>query len=147
MKLRKAKENDIKIWAELRNKLWPDSINTHLKELKEYFSGNSIDIVEIVLVESEQGEIIGFMELNIRNYVEGSRQPKVPYVEAWYVEENYRSQGIGTALMKHAEQWAKSQGFNQLASDTELINQNSIRMHKKLGFDEVERIVCFIKEF
>ena len=44
-----------------------------------------------------------------------------------------------------AEEWAINNGFNELASDAELENLSSLAAHKALGFQEVERIVCFIK--
>ena len=37
-------------------------------------------------------------------------------------------------------------GFNELGSDAEIDNINSIEAHKKLGFKEVKRVVCFLKK-
>lgn len=47
--------------------------------------------------------------------------------------------------MQKAEQWAISQGYSELASDTKIDNNRSISMHKHLGVLETERIVCFLK--
>ena len=49
-------------------------------------------------------------------------------------------------LMKAAEQWAQEKGFSELASDTETSNLKSIAIHKQLGFEETERVVCFLKQ-
>jgi hypothetical protein len=44
-----------------------------------------------------------------------------------------------------AEAWARSQGLKEIASDTQLDNTVSIHAHKVLGYEEVERLVCFRK--
>lgn len=144
MKLRAAQENDIDEWCKLRTLLWPDSASEHLLEISTFFEGHSNDIIEC-FVALKQNAVVGFIELNIRNFAEGSRNPKVPYIEGWFVDEIYQGQGIGKALIKRAEKWAVELGFNELASDAEIVNQKSITIHKHLGFQETDRVVCFLK--
>lgn len=48
--------------------------------------------------------------------------------------------------MRTGEQWAKSLGCTELASDAELDNVDSHDFHKKIGFHEAGRIVAFIKK-
>ena len=144
MTVRRASENDIKHWSEMRCSLWPDSCDLHTLEIQDYFSNTSNDIHECFLVD-EYGAPVGFIELNIRNYAEGSNLAKVPYVEGWFVEEKFRGKGLGKQLMTQAEIWAKSLGYDELASDTEIENVTSINAHKKIGFEEIDRIVCFLK--
>ena len=146
MTVRKIKQRDIAIWSALRTNLWPDTSDEHLQEITDFFDQKSIDIEEVFVVENEHREVVGFIELNIREFAEGSRHPRVPYVEAWYVEKGARGQGYGALLMETAEWWAKEQGYEELASDTEVSNNLSIGAHKQLGFEEVERIVCFLKK-
>jgi aminoglycoside 6'-N-acetyltransferase I len=145
MNIREAIEQDTVQWSEMRTALWPETCDGHLSEIKEYFAGSSIDIVQAYIAEigSEQ---VGFMELNIRNFAEGSRSSKLPYVEAWYIKPEHQGNGYGKQLMKKAEQWAITQGYSELASDTEIDNHRSVSMHKHLGFLETERIVCFLKK-
>jgi hypothetical protein len=45
-----------------------------------------------------------------------------------------------------AEQWATSLGYSELGSGTEIENHVSIAAHLALGFEEVERFVCFLKK-
>lgn len=146
MNIRKMRKADIKEWARMRLELWPGSLDVHICELEDYFSGLSIDIVYAVAVDIGEKSLAGFMELNIRNFAEGSRSPKLPYVEAWFIDEAYRGKGFGKQLMSFAEKWAVSQDFSELASDTEIGNKRSIKIHKALGFRETERIVCFLKD-
>ncbi|USD66919.1 GNAT family N-acetyltransferase [Vibrio sp. SCSIO 43136] len=142
---RKICLQDAKQWQTMRTELWPDSLDNHEQEILEFFKGHSHDVKHVIVAVDAKDTAIGFIELNIRNFAEGSRQSAVPYVEAWFVSEKYRGQGLGVGLMSQAEQWALAGGFNELASDTTLSNQISIDMHKVLGFQEVERVVCLLK--
>ncbi len=145
MKLKRATEQDIDHWLRMRKCLWPDSSATHRQDIAEYLSGQSRDIRECFLVE-ESCSPLGFIELNIRNYAEGSRHARVPYVEGWYVDEAFRGRGFGALLMERAEAWARENGFSEIASDAELDNSASIAAHRKLGFEETDRVVCFLKK-
>jgi aminoglycoside 6'-N-acetyltransferase I len=145
MIIRKATKKDIQEWSEMRTALWPDSKAAHISEINEYFSGSSVDVVVTFIAEVES-QVIGFLELNIRNFAEGSRHSKVPYVEAWYIKPTHQTKGYGKQLMQHAEKWAMSLGYTELASDTDTDNHRSISMHKYLGFEETGRIVCFLKK-
>ncbi len=144
MVIRQATAADMTQWSELRSALWPDSDDNHVTELTNYFAGTSTDIVITYLAEVD-AEVIGFIELNIRNFAEGSRNPRVPYVEGWYIKPQYQGQGYGSRLMQQAEKWALGHGYSELASDAEIDNHHSISLHKRLGFRETERTVCFLK--
>lgn len=144
MIVRVATTRDRESWSGMRTSLWPKTDDCHRLEIEEYFAGASIDIVEVLVCEVH-AEVVGFLELNIRNFAEGSRSAQVPYVEAWYVKPEFHGRGYGKELMRHAEAWAIEKGFDELASDTEIDNTRSIKMHKHLGFLETERIVCFLK--
>ena len=147
MKVRKARRSDRSEWARMRNTLWQSCKDKHLQEIDLYFSSNATEIVEVLVLERDDGNLGGFIELNIRNYAEGSKLAKIPYVEGWYIDRDLRNRGYGKKLMAMAERWAIKNGFSELASDTELENSDSIAVHQALGFQEVDRIVCFLKKF
>lgn len=144
MKIREATTNDTKAWSQMRTELWPDTDDCHLAEIRAFFNKESIDIEQVYIVEEDK-EIVGFIELNIRSFAEGSRNSSVPYVEGWYIKPEHQGKGYGKKLMEQAESWALSLGYSELASDTEVDNELSINLHKKLGFKETERVVCFLK--
>ncbi len=142
MNVRKVNLIDKDEWARMRNSLWPCSLKKHLKDINKYFSKDEMDIVDVFVLERNDGKLGGFIELNVRNYAEGSSSIKVPYVEGWFIDTDIRGNGHGKQLIKTAEKWAIENGFEELASDTELENPGSIAAHKALRFKEVERIVC-----
>jgi aminoglycoside 6'-N-acetyltransferase I len=69
----------------------------------------------------------------------------VGFIEGWFVYEPLRHQGIGRALMRTAEQWAREQGCIEMASDTWIDHSLSQNAHKSLGFEIVDRCVHFRK--
>ncbi|MEA5139175.1 aminoglycoside 6'-N-acetyltransferase [Arcicella rigui] len=101
---------------------------------------------EICYLLQENNTYIGFIHLTLRHdYVEGTDDLPVAYIEALYIKAAYQREGFGKQLINVAELWAKQKGCSQLASDTELNNTKAIDFHKKAGFEEVNRIVCFVK--
>lgn len=143
--LRPARPDDCAAWADMRAQLWPEAAENHLVAIRAFFANESIDVVECFLLETETGELVGFIELNLRNVAEGSCSAKVPYVEGWFVRAGHRGRGCGKALMAKAESWALEQGCHELASDTELHDTHSQALHARLGFEETERLVCYLK--
>lgn len=144
MKIRTVEKCDKAEWLMMRRALWPAEKEAHEQEIEKFFNQTSIDIENAFI--ACQGETIqGFLELNVRSFAEGSRNSGVPYIEAWFVKPQFRNQGIGKNLIVHAENWAIERGFSEIASDTTLDNTRSIALHKHLGFQETERVVCFLK--
>ena len=146
MKIRKAVKSDRDEWVRLRQGLWSEMHSNHFNETTRYFLKHDTGITDVFVLEHPEQSLIGYIELNIRNYAEGSQATAIPYIEAWYIESPWRQKGLGKSLLIFAEQWAKEQGYSELASDSLINNRNSIATHKALGFNEVERIVCFIKK-
>ena len=144
MKIRNAEPGDRDAWLELRNQLWPEDPETHLAEVGEYF-GDGSHFVDQVYVAEQADRVVGFVELRLRDYAEGSDETRVPYVEGWYVDEPQRRRGVGRQLIERAEQWAKDLGYAELASDAQASNAGSIAAHHARGFREVEHAVCFLK--
>ena len=93
------------------------------------------------------GDLVGFVEVDIRTYAEGTNCRRVAYVEGWWVDSEARGTGIGRALISAAEDWARSQGLTELASDSELTNTGGRAVHLAVGFAESNQIVCYIRHF
>jgi len=131
----------------MRYALWPAERGErrHERDVDTFLAGSS-DTVHAVLVADWQGlGAIGFLELRIRNYAEGSDAHSVPHVEGLYVEAEHRRRRIAARLVAAAERWARAAGFTELASDASIDNAASIASHRALGFEITDRIVCFLK--
>jgi len=130
----------------LRRGLWPEESGDDLdREVAEFFDG-TLPEPEAVLLALEGGEAVGVVELSIRPTAEGCRTNRVAYVEAWYVAPGARRAGVGRELIAAAEEWGRSRGCEEIASDTEIANEASARAHRALGFEEAGVVRCFRKE-
>jgi predicted TIM-barrel fold metal-dependent hydrolase/GNAT superfamily N-acetyltransferase len=117
----------------------------HEDEIATFFEHREPSTECLVALDESQHEVIGFADLSIRSHAEGCLTRGVAYLEGWFVEERHRRRGTGTALVKAAEAWGRARGCREFASDTQLVNDGSIAAHLAIGFEEVERIVCFRK--
>ena len=144
VEIRKANKSDRNEYMRMRKLLWPKcSDERHRLETDIVLSSSGAVIVAAV----SESKLIGFAEISIRSdHVEGTKKSPVPYLEGWYVDSEYRGQGIGKALIKYAEEFSLQLGYRELASDAELTDQDSIAIHKSIGFKEVGRTVHFVKE-
>lgn len=144
MELEVISANNVDALARLALELWPDSsFDEELENVKSILGSDN----ETGYLVKDQEHYIAFVHLSLRHdYVEGATDSPVAYIEGIYVQPEYQKQGIAKTLLTVAEDWARQKGVKQMASDTDIRNATSIEFHKKLGFMEVERIVCFIKE-
>ncbi len=100
----------------------------------------------VFVAEAAHNDLIGFAEVSLRqDHVDGAAICPVPYLEAWFVKASFRRLGVGRSLIAAVEQWAILRGYTQLASDAVLENTLSIRLHKLLGFSEIDRNITFLK--
>ncbi len=144
--VRFAQNSDRDQLARLRAMLWPESsAGEHGQELRLILGGQFPGVMPRVILVAQAGDrtLAGFLEAGLRSYADGceARYP-LGYVEGWYVAENWRRQGIGTELLRAAEDWAPC---IEMASDTAIHNQVSQRAHQALGFEIVERSVLYRK--
>ena len=85
---------------------------------------------------------VGFLTCSIRTeYVAGCEGKKVGYLDGIYVLDEYRHKGIATKLLNYFENWAKSKGLKEIASDLEIDNIVSLQFHQKMGFEVVEKSI------
>jgi len=143
--VRTVQNSDAADWERLREQLWPSGPGEHARDIAAFFGGDRREPAEVFLAFDGEGRAIGLAEVSIRFYAEGCDSRDVAYLEGWFVEEPHRRQGVGAALVAAVEAWGRAQGCTELGSDTELDNAVSAAAHEALGFEEVERIVCFRK--
>ena len=144
MDIRSVQPTDRDEWLRMRLNLWDGSVEENAREIDTFFSRLHDGVTFVV--ERPDGGLCGFIEISLRSYAEGCQTSPVPYVEGWYVDEDMRRNQVGSRLIQKAEEWARHRGFKEIASDTQLDNEVSIQAHQSLGYEAVERMVCFRKE-
>ena len=100
----------------------------------------------VLVADSGNGGLIGFLEASIRPFVEDCETDHVGYLEGWYVEPEFRKMGIGRELVRQAEAWAREKGCTEMASDAEIGNEGSLAAHLNLGYSETSRLVHLRKD-
>ncbi len=144
--VRRAEPRDAAPWARLRALLWPEVDAAVLaSEARAFVDGDAATIVAAAFVADDGAELLGFVEIAIRPFSDGCDSMPVPHVEGWYVEPAVRGRGVGRELLRTAEAWARARGFREIASDTEVHNEASLRAHEACGFEEVDRLIKFRK--
>ena len=139
--IRLATPADKPEWLRMRQALWPDE--DVAEDLDEMLADPNSPVF---LATRPGGGLCGFLEAGIRKYADGCDSGPVGYIEGWYVDADLRGQGVGAALVRAAEDWARGRGFTEMGSDTWLSNEGSIQAHLKLGYKDNERLVHFGKK-
>jgi aminoglycoside 6'-N-acetyltransferase I len=146
IRVRPATSSDASAWLRMRCALWPEgSESEHRREIEQFFVGKLRQPLATLLALNSSGDAVGFAELSIRSYAEDCATDHVAYLEGWYVVPDVRRQGVGKALVRAAEDWGRSQGCTEFASDALSDNHVSAAAHRALGFQETAQIRCFRK--
>jgi len=145
--IRPIEAGDAEAWSAMRGRLWPEAdVDELAREARAFAAGSKQGIVDAAFIAiRDDAQPLGFIELSVRAFSDGCDSMPVPHVEGWYVEESARGKGVGRALLRAAEEWARSRGFRELASDSELSNKDAQRAHVACGFEAVDRLVKFRK--
>jgi aminoglycoside 6'-N-acetyltransferase I len=147
--VRAAKLSDHAQLTQLREALWPNaSSDEHARELTLILGGKPPVTLPLIIfvAEARDEAIVGFLEVDLRSHADGCNPAHpVGYLEGWYVTENHRHQGVGRQLLAAAEEWARSHGCLEMASDTWIDNEVSQVVHEALGYEVVDRCVHYRK--
>jgi aminoglycoside 6'-N-acetyltransferase I len=138
--VRQLRENDIEEWFRLRKMLWDGSSEEeHKAEMMDIYEHTETQL--ILVAETDGKRLVGFLEASIRPFVEDCHSDQVGYLEGWYVEPEFRRNGIGKKLVAEAEK-----GAIEMASDAEIGNERSLKAHQNLGYIETSRLVHLRKD-
>ncbi|MBQ8279321.1 MAG: GNAT family N-acetyltransferase [Roseburia sp.] len=140
----KATKEDALVIANLAINMWS---NNTIEELTVDFEDLLSKEECAIFIYEDDNEAIGFAQCQLRHdYVEGTENSPVGYLEGIFVQKEYRKKGYAKELLVKCEEWAKEKGCTEFASDCELTNDESLAFHLKMGFVEANRIICFTKQ-
>ena len=142
IQIERAEKKDVPAVAALAARMWDASE----EDLAEEFASLADNPETTVFVARLDGQTVAFAQCQLRHdYVEGTKTSPVGYLEGVFTAEPQRRKGLAAALLAACEDWARDCGCTEFASDCALENTDSLRFHKRLGFREANRIICFVK--
>ena len=143
MIIRKALPADAKALSMLAAQMWRHAP----EELEGEFLSLTQDAEAACFLAEADGQPCGFAQCQLRHdYVEGCESSPVGFLEGVFVTEDHRRTGLGRKLLAACEDWARTMGCTEFASDCELDNHDSIAWHLSAGFAEMGRTIWFAKK-
>jgi aminoglycoside 6'-N-acetyltransferase I len=112
------------------------------QEMRDFISRSDS---AVFVVDRGNGSLAGFVEAGTRSIADGCKLNPVGYIEAWYVDPDIRRSGYGRKLIDAAEDWAREQGYTEMASDALIDNEVSHAAHRNIGYEEVSRVITYRK--
>lgn len=109
--------SDTEHWKRLRSELWPDGVNEHEREIASFFAGKVLEPDAVFVAIDTSDQLIGFVELSVRNNVPGLERRNVGFIEGLYVTPSMRHCGVALALVRTSRAWTESEGCVGFASD------------------------------
>lgn len=114
----------------------PSTEEEHLRIIAEMLKSDTTIIFKAVCDE----RICGFLCLYVpKKERKGFVYSKTGVLLNMGVDSAYRGQGIGTALIKKAEEYLKEQGISALELGVYVFNESACQFYEKLGFMTIER--------
>ena len=94
--------------------------------LDRYFTGGK----DWICVAEQDRELVAFLSIEVY------RAEEYLYLDDLSVTRQHRSKGIGSELIKRAEEYAESIGMARIVFHVEESNRDAYRLYRKLGYRE-----------
>jgi len=141
MLIRPVQTSDAAEWLRMRVALWPDDPTKEAAEIAHFLAvppRPQLPFLHAAFVcERPDSGLCGLVEVATHDNAPGCETNRIGYLEAWYVDPDWRGQGVGRALVERTEAWAE--GCREMASDTTPWYVLSPVAHAALGYQEVIR--------
>ncbi|MCI0580377.1 MAG: GNAT family N-acetyltransferase [Chloroflexi bacterium] len=93
----------------------------------------------VFVAEDEQGARLGFATVSHSSHFTGAGQA---YMGELVTSESAEGEGVGKALVRACEQWAREQGYQILSVTTGAANERALGFYHHLGYlDEDVKLV------
>ena len=137
-KIRVAEEKDIREVMSIYNKAILETVATFdteiktIEEMREWFKNHGPE--NPIIVAEIKDEIVGWASFS-------KYDDKKAYSDtaelSLYVDKSHQAKGIGKKLMSFILEKGKTAGFHTVIARITQVNEISINLHKKFGFEHV----------
>lgn len=108
--------------------LYPEARSAHLSETVERYLSSQTPIWWV------EAETVPTACLWLGSAIDQVSGQRYPHMFLLYVSPPHRRLGIGAALVRQAEDWAKASGSDQIGLQVFQHNQPALKLYQKLGF-------------
>ena len=148
MKIREAEPRDFPVIRELLTSMWelhknrePDFI---IKNWQNFDVTKYLDCSRELSTEKNSAyvaiideKVAGVMTVQIREISSFFKETKILYVDDLSVAKNFQHRGVGTALLKFAEDLAKENDIKWLKSRVYEFNESMQSLNEKFGYKKL----------
>jgi GNAT superfamily N-acetyltransferase len=130
----------VKFMQRTYQELYPDQSFAHLARTVEQYFSKETPLWWVGQADSHHSDGTGSSVrspvacLWLGNAIDQVRGDRHSHIFLLYVLPAHRRKGIGSALMHHAEEWAKERGDRQMGLQVFVANQPAISLYQKLGY-------------
>ncbi|MDF2802818.1 MAG: GCN5-related N-acetyltransferase [Anaerocolumna sp.] len=96
------------------------------------------DKQRIILVAIDEEEVIGFIHGFVKDEAGTIVRNTVLMLDAMYVKEKNRNQGVGTSLVEEFRKWGKSVDAKFIDLTVLIDNYSAIELYKKQAFNPLK---------
>ena len=133
VEIRRATESDGAVLATLLAHLGYPTDAAELPDRLDRLRASNDDAFVAVC----DGTVVGLATMHSRAVLHGARP--VAQLTALVVAPHARGRGVGRALVRWAEQWAREHGADRLVVTTALHRAEAPRFYEQLGFEHTGR--------
>ena len=96
-----------------------------------------------VIVAEHEGQVIGWTSIEVFDHF---YLDKCAEISGFVVDERFRGQGVGHALMQEAERWTAAHGLDTLRLKTNVMRKDAHRFYEGLGFERTKTQYTYVKK-
>ncbi len=144
VKIRQATTSDIPAMNELfRKDLGYEECTMEIVEKQFAGLDNSREAVFVAEAEDDSSHIAGVIHVEKYNVL---YFPTMANILGIAVSADYRRQGIGSALLKRAEEWARENGASSMRLNSGESRKQAHEFYRTQGYIDDKKQLRFIKE-
>jgi ribosomal protein S18 acetylase RimI-like enzyme len=123
----------VKFMSRTYRELFPEQDFSHLAQTVDRYLCSQTPIWWVKIMDKPATSPVGCLWVGSAiDQVEGDR---VTHIFLLYDSQQHRRLGIGSALVTHAENWARARGDQQIGLQVFVSNQPALNLYQKLGFE------------
>ncbi len=117
---------------------YPTSTSDVERRLKEAGDGRQA----VFMAESPDGRLVGWVQVCARTILVSDRYAEI---EGLVVDREWRSRGVGRALMRRAEEWARHAGCRAVSLRSNVVREGARPFYEDIGYEVMKTQWAFRK--